>query len=220
MTAEAFEEIKSALSKKLPNLNYSKLEISLKESSYSKTSKSYMTECEFEIINIDELVKQYDKIYKFRNPPSSVDSIYKFIKIKNELYLIEFKSGSFKQKKEIIDYKDNEDYTNFESKKYEIYKKGYDSFITLMDLGIIKDLDYCKNNVVYILVYNENKKEEYKNQNNIFYSMKELSKSDYKNRKFQNMGGLERFLFKESYACTKDDFNTFIVAEFNKEENL
>ena len=89
-----------------------------------------------------------------------------------------------------------------------------------MDLGIINNLDYCKNNVIYILVYNENKKEEHENQNNIFNDMKELSKSDYKNKSFQNMGGLERFLFKESYACTKDDFNNFIVKEFEQEESI
>lgn len=216
MTINALEEIK--LTEKLHNFNYSKLEISLKESSYSKTLKLYMTECQSKIINIDELVKQYNKQYKFISKPSSVDSIYKFIKIKNELYLIEFKSGSFKQKEDKNNLENNDD--NFNVKKHEIYKKGYDTFITLMDLGIINNLDYCKNNVIYILVYNENKKEEHENQNNIFNDMKELSKSDYKNKSFQNMGGLERFLFKESYACTKDDFNNFIVKEFEQEESI
>ncbi|WP_300712502.1 hypothetical protein, partial [uncultured Brachyspira sp.] len=81
-------------------------------------------------------------------------------------------------------------------------------------------MKYIKKDMVYILVYNENKKEEYENQNNIFNDMKELSKSDYKNRRFQNMGGLERFLFKESFACTKDDFNNFIIKEFDAEEIL
>ncbi|MEI0495266.1 hypothetical protein R4K89_12790 [Brachyspira intermedia] len=218
MTVNALEEIKLKLTEKLHNFNYSKLEISLKESSYSKTSKLYMTECQSKIINIDELVKQYNKQYKFISKPSSVDSIYKFIKIKNELYLIEFKSGSFKQKEDKNNLENNDD--NFNIKKHEIYKKGYDTFITLMDLGIINNLDYCKNNVIYILVYNENKKEEHENQNNIFNDMKELSKSDYKNKSFQNMGGLERFLFKESYACTKDDFNNFIVKEFEQEESI
>ena len=215
MTVNALEEIKLKLTEKLHNFNYSKLEISLKESSYSKTSKLYMTECQSKIINIDELVKQYNKQYKFISKPSSVDSIYKFIKIKNELYLIEFKSGSFKQKEDKNNLENNDD--NFNIKKHEIYKKGYDTFITLMDLGIINN---CKNNVIYILVYNENKKEEHENQNNIFNDMKELSKSDYKNKSFQNMGGLERFLFKESYACTKDDFNNFIVKEFEQEESI
>ncbi|WP_300712499.1 hypothetical protein [uncultured Brachyspira sp.] len=50
------------------------------------------------------------------------------MKIKKELYLIEFKSGSFKHKE---DKSNNKKHSDFESKKYEIYKKGYGIYTSL-----------------------------------------------------------------------------------------
>ena len=40
----------------------------------------------------------------------------------------------------------------------------------------------------------------------------------FKNKDFLNMYIFEGYLFKESFACTKDDFNNFIIKEFDDEE--
>ena len=41
----------------------------------------------------------------------------------------------------------------------------------------------------------------------------------YKKYNFKDLYTLQEVLFKESFACTKEDFNKYIISEFEKEEN-
>ena len=106
---------------------------------------------------------------------------------------------------------------NIYNEKLDIFKKAYDTFLILLDIGIIKDLDYSRNYTTYILVYNKLKNDE-PNKDNIY---KYFAKNAliYKKYNFKDLYTLQEVLFKESFACTKEDFNKYIISEFEKEEN-
>ena len=106
---------------------------------------------------------------------------------------------------------------NNKEDKLDIFKKAYDTFLILLDIGIIKDLDYSRNYTTYILVYNKLKNDE-PNKDNIY---KYFAKNAliYKKYNFKDLYTLQEVLFKESFACTKEDFNKYIISEFEKEEN-
>lgn len=200
MTEYSLQYIKSIISEKLDDVN---IEDTLKRTSRRKDNgiKTYMTESLSIDINGDKLKNFYNKKRFCTDRLKATDAIYKFND--NKIYLIEFKSGSIK--------------------KEEVYQKIYDTYILLNDLNIIESLKFSLENIYYILVYNKIDKIEKENIHQKCIEQHIGSMCDYtifKNTDFLNMGIFSGYLFKESYACTKDDFNTFIVEEFNKEENL
>ena len=203
MTEDSLQYIKSIISEKLDDVN---IEDTLKRTSRRKDNgiKTYMTESLSIVINGDKLNNSYNKKGFCTNRLKSTDAIYKFRD--NKIYLIEFKNGSPDS-----------------IKKEEVYQKIYDTYIVLKDLNIIESLKFSLENISYILVYNKIDKIEKENIHQKYIEQHIGSMCDYtifKNTDFLNMGIFIGYLFKESYACTKDDFNTFIVEEFNKEENL
>ena len=154
-----------------------------------------MTDAENKVINGDKLIKKYNSKYKFSLKVSSVDAIYKFTN--GIIYLIEFKSGSVN--------------------KEDVYKKAYDTYIALSELKLIKDINDSKSRVFYIMVY----KEEHSDYNTkIKNTLKKYLNDIRKNKDYYKIGYFEGCLFKESFACSQDDFNTFIVKEFDNEENI
>ena len=194
MREEIIKDIERHLKCKLSNItDINSLSKTLKELSCND-EKIDMTNSLNKAISGDELKRLYTKNFKFSDILSSVDAIYKFFN--NNIYLIEFKSGKIDKK--------------------NIYKKAYDTFITLRELEIIKDLNYSINYVLYILVYNKKVDEKIKNLHNIDNHVYRLTIDNYKNKSlFDDFG---QYLFKESFACLKEDFNKYIVNEFINEE--
>lgn len=195
------DELKQSILLEINDSDNYNLEATLKETSLSKVKKSdseeyittYMTDAENKVINADKLIKKYNSKYKFSIKVSSVDAIYKFTN--GDIYLIEFKSGSVN--------------------KEDVYKKAYDTYIALLELKLIKNINDSKRRAVYIMVY----KEEYFDYNSkIKNSLKEKIDKIRKNKDYYKIGYFEGYLFKESFACTKDDFNKYIVSEFDNEE--
>lgn len=149
-----------------------------------------MTESKNIIISGDKLKNKYASKYNFSYMPSSVDAIYIF---KNDdIYLIEFKNGSINSDK--------------------IYKKVYDTFIILLDINIIENIDFSRNNVSFLLVYNEDNTSQANIENEV-----KVKTGSYKDDLF-GISNFQKYLFKESFACSKEDFDKFIVPKFIEEE--
>lgn len=197
MRQEILDEIKLKLSNRISNSNNSKFNIedNLYNVSISiqNTIEIHMTEFENTVINGDNLKNQYVSEYHFPARPSSVDAIYQF---KNgNIYLIEFKNGSIE--------------------KIEIYKKAYDTFIILLDLKIIENINFSRDKVFYILVYREDTNNI--NQINIENEI-EAKAGVYKNKDLFKIVNFEKYLFKEAFACSIENFDKYIVNEFINEE--
>ncbi|ASJ21358.1 hypothetical protein [Brachyspira hampsonii] len=200
MREDSLQYLKSIISEKINNIDITD---TLKRTSRRKDNgvKTYMTESLSIVINGDKLKNNYNKNGFCTDRLKATDAIYKFKD--NKIYLIEFKSGSIK--------------------KEEVYQKVYDTYILLKDLNIIESLKFSLENIYYILVYNKIDKIENENIHQRYISQHIASICNYtvfKNKTFKDIGVFEGYLFKESFACTKDDFNNFIIKEFEKEENV
>ena len=163
----------------------------LKESSYSEANNQYMTESNSLVIKCENLRDAYCA--------HTVDAIYKFENKK--IYLIEFKSGSVKGK--------------------NILKKGESVFNILEDLKFFDDKKYLS----YIVVYNPKdipiESSELEDITDIiidFSTDTQEDYKDYKNKELHDIFSLEENFFNEAYFCTKDEFNKYIVKEFEEEE--
>lgn len=171
----------------------------LKESSYSEANNQYMTESNSLVIKCENLRDAYCAHKKYSQQLKSVDAIYKFENKK--IYLIEFKSGSVKGK--------------------NILKKGESVFNILEDLKFFDDKKYLS----YIVVYNPKdipiESSELEDITDIiidFSTDTQEDYKDYKNKELHDIFSLEENFFNEAYFCTKDEFNKYIVKEFEEEE--
>lgn len=171
----------------------------LKESSYSEANNQYMTESNSLVIKCENLRDAYCAHKKYSQQLKSVDAIYKFENKK--IYLIEFKSGSVKGK--------------------NILKKGESVFNILEDLNFFDDKKYLS----YIVVYNPKdipiESSELEDITDIiidFSTDTQEDYKDYKNKELHDIFSLEENFFNEAYFCTKDEFNKYIVKEFEEEE--
>ncbi|KLI43012.1 hypothetical protein [Brachyspira hyodysenteriae] len=171
----------------------------LKESSYSEANNQYMTKSIFLVIKCENLRDAYCAHKKYSQQLKSADAIYKFENKK--IYLIEFKSGAVKGK--------------------NILKKGESVFNILEDLKFFDDKKYLS----YIVVYNpKDIPIESSELEDITYIIIDFSidtqenYKDYKNKELHDISSLEEKFFHEAYFCTKDDFNKYIVKEFEEEE--
>lgn len=124
--------------------NFESYKITLKESSkdkHNKTNEEYMSQLEYEIINFDEIKNIYlSKLNpKPSDTPFSNDALFNY---NDEWYFIEFKNGTI------------DNLTNA-----EIKTKIYDSLLIFLDM-IDKNIEYSRNKMNYILVFNEQKIEK------------------------------------------------------------
>lgn len=103
--------------------------VTLKRASLDKEKNEYMTESTIEVINFDKIPKEYARGKGWLGVPKSNDALYMD---SSSWTFIEFKNGS-------ID-------------KVDVYRKIYDSIIMLIDLKIVPDFDFVRNNISYILV--------------------------------------------------------------------
>lgn len=189
---------------------------SLKKASEDSDGKNpgYMTESEMEVINFDKVKDSYIRGMKLSKTPCSNDALY--FAENGKIYFIEFKNGFMTPKK-----------------VYEVYNKIYDSLLIFNDI-VGKTISFCRENVYFILVYNESnnhgkngdeeqdasKKDEAEKQDS---AKSQIAKHIHKKakRKFERFGlkRFEKIYFKEVYAYTEMEFKEFFIEKIERNEN-
>lgn len=170
----------------------------LKKASYDTSNGCAMCSSNLKVVNFDKIPNIYSKGKGWRSVPHSNDAIY--ISDDYNWYFVEFKNGS-------ID-------------KADIYRKIYDSIIMLIELNIIPDLEFFRNHVNYILVYNADKQlklQKSESRDNIYLSV--LAKARMEDILF----GIDKFqgyLFKDVHTFTKEIFLEKFVLPMEKRENI
>lgn len=150
----------------------------LKQMSYNKNAKEYLTQSELEAVNFDRYTaSKYE--YTQENIPSSNDALFLTLEYN---YFIEFKAG-----KE----------GNIKSK--ELYKKNKDSIDTLV-IKAGENIDDIKAHYVYILVY---KKEDKPRTGIGMYLAKYAGESFFP----FNLDEYKENFFNDAHALDYKDFN-------------
>ena len=187
------EEVIKKLPKKLNNYI-----CTLKKASMDTTQKISMCESVLKVVNFDKIPNEYCRGRGWSGVPMSNDALY--IDTQGKWFFIEFKNGTI--------YKD------------ELYRKIYDSLIILMEWKIIPDFDFIRENVNYILVYNEKKYGKIQNSQardqNYSYFMKLAQEEE---RLFE-IDKFEKYLFSEVHTYTKSGFEENFIKPKELEENL
>ena len=160
--------------------------------------EKYMIESEIKVINFDAVKKEYMKDMGVSEVPCSIDALY--TNDNENYYFIEFKNGIVKPK------------------IYNIYNKIYDSLLIFNDITN-STISFCRKNVRFILVYNEEKNNQVIDKENSSIqatpSKNKIAKSfSNKAKKKFIMFGLEKFeklYFKEVFTYTEKEFeNEFL----------
>ena len=160
--------------------------------------EKYMIESEIKVINFDAVKKEYMKDMGVSEVPCSIDALY--TNDNENYYFIEFKNGIVKPK------------------IYNIYNKIYDSLLIFNDITN-STISFCRKNVRFILVYNEEKNNKVIDKENTRIqatpSKNKIAKSfSNKAKKKFIMFGLEKFeklYFKEVFTYTEKEFeNEFL----------
>ena len=185
-------------------------------------TKEYMTHSQLQVCAFDDVKKWYvrEKI-PFANPnPKSNDALYFE---EDACFFIEFKNGRIT------------DQVNF-----EINKKIYDSLFILFDLKytdkkgkVVDAISYTRENMTYILVYNEQNYLEYgpTKQTKLVEDRQRVSQSHHRDLLYKSMRklaqeefilfGLDQFqnyLFKHVYTFTEKEFEQNFVNK--RKENM
>ena len=160
--------------------------------------EKYMIVSEIKVINFDAVKKEYMKDLGVSEVPCSIDALY--TNDNENYYFIEFKNGIVKPK------------------IYNIYNKIYDSLLIFNDITN-STISFCRKNVRFILVYNEEKNNQVIDKENSSIqatpSKNKIAKSfSNKAKKKFIMFGLEKFeklYFKEVFTYTEKEFeNEFL----------
>lgn len=183
----------------------------LEETSYDSDNGTYMVHSQLQVCPFDKVKEWYvsEKI-PYANPnPKSNDALYFG---ERESYFIEFKNGKI---------------TNVVN--FEINKKIYDSLFILFDLQYtdkagkpVNSISYTRENMNYILVYNEENYQqagqttqtkdglkrqremsESQHRTNLYKAVRKLAKEEFV------LFGLDQFrhyFFKNVYTCTQAEF--------------
>ncbi len=175
-----------------------KHECTLKKASFDRSKANYMCESQLKVINFDNIPNEYCREKHLPCLPKSNDALY--ITEDGSWHFIEFKNGS-------ID-------------KADLYRKIYDSIIMLLELGIIPNLDFARENISYILVYNSDKypkipKSESREEN-YSYIMRIANTEE---RLFE-IEKFEKYLFKETHTYSKELFNTKFIVPMESNEGI
>lgn len=157
------------------------------KASFDKKNKKSMCNSSIKAVNCDKIKDLYCKKMHFCYPPKSNDALY--ICDEKEWYFIEFKNGFVE--------------------KADIYRKIYDTLILFIELNIIKDFNFSRNNIGYILVFNDDKAyHKSKSRKNIYSHI--FSKANEEEKLF-DIEKFEGYLFKETHTYTKEDFNSVFL---------
>lgn len=190
----------------------------LSKTSYDDDNGATMTELQNEAIDFDRVKEEYLK-HMGKGPSEMPFSNDALLKIGNTWYFFEFKNGT-------IDIKEN----------VKIFNKIYDSMLIFLET-VNKHIDYSRNNIVYVLVFNEESidkgkisnlfdKNKYKEDKNLF----ELGCSEIPSFQLPSctilwtakyeaefrfnycaiwLERFERFIFKKVYTIPKYAFDNF-----------
>ena len=162
--------------------NISTFKETSKDSDSASDTVFYMTDSKIEV-NFDDVKDQYIKGMKLSKTPCSTDALF----VNNEqIYFVEFKNGKI---------------SNHEI--YSIYNKIYDTLLIFNDITDC-NISYCRKNVKFILVYNENK--NYKTAINAHFAKKSGSKQP----RF-NLGQFEKIYFQKVCTYTEKEFEKFLT---------
>ncbi|HIW59551.1 MAG TPA: hypothetical protein H9880_06670 [Candidatus Anaerobutyricum avicola] len=175
-----------------------------KETSYDKDGEEpgYMTDSQIQVINFDKVKDGYIKNLALSNTPCSNDALY-FGK-DNKIFFVEFKNG-------VLDERPR--------RNFNICKKIYDSLLIFNDI-VNKNISFCRENLYFILVYNENKnkreacKTEQEESSKAIISKKIHKKAKKKFIRF----GLDRFeklYFKEVFTYTESEFEDAFLSQIS-----
>jgi len=168
----------------------------------SKNNLGYMTNSMLDVVNFDVVKDKYIQKLKMSEHPKSNDAFY--VRDNGDMYFIEFKSGRM----------DN-------NKIYGVRQKIYDSLLILTDI-IDEGISYTRQNLNYILVYNETKNpldETKKEEPQFSPSRTAIGKYFVEEKGQENFirFGLKRFeklYFKNVFTVTKEEFENDFVKKW------
>lgn len=168
----------------------------LQKASMDTTNSESMCTSKMEVVNFDKIPNEYARGRGWNSVPKSNDALY--IDSRQKLHFIEFKNGTVN--------------------KDDIYRKIYDSLIMLMEWGIIPDINYIRENIEYILVYNSDKygKDQEAPARERTYSYI-MGLAEQEERLF-DIDKLEKYLFRQTHTYTKAQFEESFVRPMEQEE--
>lgn len=169
----------------------------LKETSFDSQNREYMTQSTLEVINFDNLKEEFFQKIKNVTERTFCSNDALFLHNENEIYMIEFKNGIINQS--II---------------YNLFWKNFDSILIYMHYDI-RDIERIKNNLNYILVYNQEK------NSNIPGTGQSISQSDSRNQFGKSLakkaekefiqfglGYFKDYIFKDVYTLNESQFES------------
>ena len=164
-----------------------------KETSHDTDGRcpGYMTESEIEVINFDKVKEDYVRGMKLSKMPCSNDALY--IDKDKKIFFVEFKNGQMQN-----------------GKIYNVYNKIYDNLLMFNDI-VKENISFCRQNVYFVLVYNEEKNSGLEGEKKQEDSSKAvISKLIHNkaNKKFVRFGleQFEKLYFKEVFTYTESEF--------------
>jgi type VI protein secretion system component VasK len=154
----------------------------------------FMTSNKKKVVNFDKFKESIAKKYALNNSPNSCDALY--MQSENKWFLIEFKNGKINDKK-------------VSQVKWKIFQS-----LLLLTEKIDKTICFTRENLNFILVYNEDALEE--NRLDEDAQRTAIGKSLYKligNSEFSPFGlkDLQKLYFKEVHEWTKKEFDSNFV---------
>lgn len=104
--------------------------------------------------------------------------------------------------------------------KDSLYRKIYDSLIILIELGVVPNFQYVRDNFNYILVYNSEKypkiqKSEGRSEN--YDYILNLAKTE---KRLFEIDKFEGYLFKKTHTYNKIEFSEKFIKPMEQQEKL
>ncbi len=176
-----------------------------KETSYDKDGKEpgYMTNSEIQVINFDKVKDCYIKDMSLTGKPCSNDALY--IGKNSKIFFVEFKNGNLEKNKQKI---------------FNVYNKIYDSLLIFNDI-VHQNISFCRENLYFILVYNESKNCSEERETKQEDSPKAMISKRIHNKakkKFVRFGleKFEKIYFKEVFTYTESEFENLFLSLINE----
>lgn len=170
----------------------------LKRTSLDESKSINMCESTLKVVNFDKIPNEYCRGKGWSNVPKSNDALY--IGEDGSWYFVEFKNGSIH--------------------KSELYRKLYDSVIMLIELEIIPDLNYAREHISYILVYNSNKYPKIQESANRSETFSYIVKRAKMEEKLFDIDKFEKYILKETHTYSKEQFIKNFVAPMERNEGI
>lgn len=170
----------------------------LKKTSKDITNGEYMCESSLQVMNFDKMPRIYQEEHICHVQPKSNDALY--ITQDDRWYFVEFKNGK--------------------PSKADIHSKVYDSVIMLIDLGIIPDFNFARENICYILVYNQQKNQglgQSKSREEIYSYMGERAKKEIC---LWDIDHFENYILKEAHTYSCETFQKLFVLPMEASEGI